>query len=55
MAPGRFRDLKVYTGAKNSFFNDQWRNYEPVAAADSWQRVQAFFATHVRDRPPRSG
>jgi carboxymethylenebutenolidase len=54
-AAGVPHDLKVYPGAKHSFFNDQWRNYEPVAAADSWQRVLAFFATHVRDRPPRSG
>jgi carboxymethylenebutenolidase len=54
-AAGVPHDLKVYSGAKHSFFNDQWRNYEPVAAADSWQRVLAFFAEHVRDRPPSSG
>ena len=41
-------DLKVYPGAKHSFFNDQWRNYHAAAAADSWQRVLAFFAEHVR-------
>jgi carboxymethylenebutenolidase len=43
-------DLKVYPEAKHSFFNDQWRTYHPAAAADSWQRVLAFFAEHVRDR-----
>jgi carboxymethylenebutenolidase len=43
-------DLKVYPEAKHSFFNDQWRTYHPAAAADSWQRVLAFFADHVRDR-----
>jgi carboxymethylenebutenolidase len=53
-AAGVPHDLKVYTGAKHSFFNDQWRTYEPVAAADSWQRVLAFFADHVRDRSPDS-
>jgi carboxymethylenebutenolidase len=43
-------DLKVYPEAKHSFFNDQWRTYHPAAAADSWQRVLAFFAEYVRDR-----
>ena len=54
-AAGVPHDLKVYTSAKHSFFNDQWRNYEPVAASDSWQRVLAFFAEYVRCRPPSSG
>jgi dienelactone hydrolase len=45
-------DLKVYPGAKHAFFNDQWRAYHPEAAADSWQRVLAFFAEHVRRGPP---
>ena len=48
-------DLKVYPGAKHSFFNDQWRNYDPAAAADSWRRALAFFAEHVRRRPPGPG
>ena len=48
-------DLKVYPGAKHSFFNDRWRNYEPVAAADSWERVLAFFAEHVRPGSPSPG
>lgn len=43
-------DLKVYPEAKHSFFNDQWRTYDPAAAADSWQRVLAFFGEHVRDK-----
>jgi carboxymethylenebutenolidase len=41
-------DLKVYPGTRHSFFNDQLRVYDPGAAADSWQRVLAFFAEHVR-------
>ncbi len=47
-AAGIPHDLKVYPGAKHSFFNDQLPVYQPAAAADSWQRVLAFFAEHVR-------
>jgi carboxymethylenebutenolidase len=46
-------DLKVYPGTKHAFFNDQWRTYHPAAAADSWQRVLAFFTEHVRRISPR--
>lgn len=52
-AAGVPHDLKVYPDAKHSFFNDQWRNYHPQAAADSWERVLAFFDAHLR--PPVSG
>jgi carboxymethylenebutenolidase len=51
-AAGIAHDLKVYPGTKHSFFNDQLRVYQPAAAADSWQRVLAFFAEHVRGGPP---
>lgn len=47
-AAGISHDLKVYPGAKHAFFNDQWRAYHPAAAADSWQRVLAFFSKYVR-------
>ncbi len=47
-AAGVPHDLKVYRGAWHSFFNDRMRAYNPAAAADSWQRVLAFFAEHVR-------
>jgi carboxymethylenebutenolidase len=40
-------DIKIYTGAKHSFFNDQERNYDANAAQDSWQRVLAFFKGHI--------
>jgi dienelactone hydrolase len=50
-AAGIPHDLKVYPRAKHSFFNDQWRNYHPSAATDSWQRVLAFFAEHVSHQP----
>jgi len=54
-AAGIPHDLKVYPGTKHSFFNDQLRVYQPTAAADSWQRVLAFFATHVRGGPHVQG
>lgn len=47
-AAGIPHDLKVYPGTKHAFFNDQLKVYHPTAAADSWQRVLAFFAEHVR-------
>jgi radical SAM protein len=51
-AAGVPHDLKVYPGARHSFFNDQWRTYDSAAAADSWRRILAFFAEHVRDLRP---
>jgi carboxymethylenebutenolidase len=53
-AVGIPHDVKVYPGAKHAFFNDQWRSYHPAAAADSWQRVLAFFAEHVQGDRGRS-
>ena len=50
-AAGIPHDLKVYPGTKHAFFSDQLRVYHPAAAADSWQRVLAFFAEHVRGGP----
>jgi carboxymethylenebutenolidase len=41
-------DIKIYPGAKHSFFNDQTpATYDPAAAQDSWQRVLAFFSEHI--------
>ncbi len=54
-AAGTAHDLKVYPGAKHSFFNDRGRSYDADAAADSWQRVLAFFADHVRGAEAPSG
>ena len=48
-AAGIPHDLKVYPGARHSFFNDHWHSYDPVAAADSWPRVVAFFAQHIKN------
>ncbi len=42
-------DIKIYPGAKHSFFNDQNpAAYDPEAAHDSWRRVLAFFEHYVR-------
>ena len=40
-------DIKVYPGARHSFFNDQGSHYDAAAAADSWQRLLAFFAERI--------
>ena len=40
-------DIKIYPGARHSFFNDQGPRYHVEAARDSWQRVLAFFKEHV--------
>ena len=45
---GVAHDLKLYPGAGHSFFNDRASNYDAAAAADSWQRVLAFFDEHVK-------
>ncbi len=40
-------DIKIYPGAKHSFFNDTSSNYHESAAQDSWRRVLAFFEEHL--------
>jgi carboxymethylenebutenolidase len=46
---GIAHDVKIYPGARHSFFNDQSpRTYNAEAAQDSWQRVMAFFEEHVK-------
>jgi carboxymethylenebutenolidase len=40
-------DIKIYTGAKHSFFNDTSRSYHESAAQDSWERLLAFFGEHL--------
>ena len=44
-------DVKVYEGARHSFFNDRGRAYHSLAAADSWARTLAFFESHLGPRP----
>lgn len=40
-------DIKIYPGARHSFFNDAGGAYDKAAADDSWQRLLKFFATHL--------
>ena len=41
-------DIKIYPGARHSFFNDRMRmTYNAQAAADSWERVLAFFQEYI--------
>ena len=40
-------DIKVYEGAKHSFFNDRGGSHDADAASDAWARVTAFFAEHL--------
>jgi carboxymethylenebutenolidase len=41
------RDIKIYEGARHSFFNDRGRSYDPGASEDAWRRTLAFFDEHV--------
>ncbi len=41
-------DIKIYPGAKHSFFNDTLRdNYNESSAQDSWRRVLGFFGERI--------
>lgn len=37
----------LYDGAQHSFFNDTRASYDADAAADSWQKLLAWFETHL--------
>ena len=43
-------DIKIYPGAKHSFFNDRGKTHDPAAAADAWRRTLAFFSEHLAAR-----
>jgi carboxymethylenebutenolidase len=40
-------NIKIYPGAKHSFFNDTSNSYDEAAAQDSWGRVLQFFGEHI--------
>jgi carboxymethylenebutenolidase len=40
-------DIKIYDGGIHSLMNTGARNYNPVIAADAWQRTLAFFDKHL--------
>jgi carboxymethylenebutenolidase len=45
-------DIKIYKGAKHSFFNDtNHASYDPAASADAWQRILVFFREHIAGTP----
>jgi carboxymethylenebutenolidase len=48
-------DVKVYPGARHSFFADGSRAFNKQAADDSWSRVLGFFGRHVVSNGPRPG
>ena len=41
------RDIKIYPGARHSFFNHESRNHDPAASEDSWRRTLAFFKNKI--------
>ena len=43
-------DIKVYPGARHSFFRAGGDAYDRAAADDSWRRVMSFFGTHLGTR-----
>jgi carboxymethylenebutenolidase len=40
-------DIKIYPGARHSFFDDHGRAFNQQAASDSWARTLAFFDKHL--------
>lgn len=40
-------DIKIYTDAHHSFFNDAAKSYNKAAAEDSWTRVVKFFGERL--------
>jgi carboxymethylenebutenolidase len=41
------RDIKIYPGARHSFFNDTRGAYDASAAVDAWARTIAFFKENL--------
>ena len=46
-------DVKVYEGAKHSFFNDQGPRYDAAASEDAWARTLEFFETRLGEAKSR--
>jgi carboxymethylenebutenolidase len=40
-------DIKIYPGARHSFFTARRDDFERTAADDSWERVVKFFGAHL--------
>jgi len=45
---GKQAEIVVYPGAGHGFFCQQRPDYRPDAAADAWERLKKFFATHLK-------
>lgn len=45
---GKSVEVVVYPGADHGFFCNERASYQKAAADDSWQRLKAFFAKHLR-------
>ena len=48
---GVVHDIKIYPGARHSFFNDQGKAHDPASSADAWDLTLTFFAEHVLSAP----
>jgi carboxymethylenebutenolidase len=44
---GIAHDIKIYPGARHSFFNGGGASYDKAAAEDSWGRVLKFFGEQI--------
>jgi carboxymethylenebutenolidase len=44
---GIAHDIKIYPGARHSFFNEGGASYDKAAAQDSWGRVLKFFGEQI--------
>jgi carboxymethylenebutenolidase len=43
-------DIKIYSGAKHSFFNPERPAYHAPAAADAWARTLAYFGKYLKEQ-----
>lgn len=44
---GLVHDIATFANADHAFFNDTGPRYEPVAAAEAWSKVLAWFGKHL--------
>jgi carboxymethylenebutenolidase len=47
-AAGKSVEVVIYDGAGHAFMNDTRPSHRPEAATDAWERVEAFFARHLK-------
>lgn len=40
-------EIKIYPGARHSFFNDHGSSHDAAASDDAWTRTMAFFSEHL--------